>query len=227
MLLNLGDWYFPGSLALLFFLGLTIVRHINSKREQREEIALQEQLRKDELQRLIETRGERGLLERYPEDEFWSLIERATQRAKPGYTFQLGVLRDLLSAKSPDDLLRLDNLYHHLIEEYITHDVTAAAAIIFKDGSIPTASLLMNLFMMQGEVFFKNACQNPSLVVGKRIEHIEGRGIDDLLADLYYRKTNHFIPLFPESNAPLEITGEPWKERDLPSRYPELWNAFA
>ncbi len=227
MLFFITDYYFPGSVALLVLLGITIVRHIQNKQEQSDAEAYQEEVRKLELQKLLESREERSLLEMYPEMEFWALIEKATKRAKPGYTFQLGVLRDIFSIHIPDDLIRIDNLYQKLITENISHDLTAAAAIIFKNGNIPTAVLLMNLFMMKGEVFFKNACHNPDLIIGKKIEHIEGRGLDDLLADLYYRKTGKLIPLLPDPDTPFELAGQPWKQRELPSRYAALWQAFA
>ncbi len=227
MLLFITDYYFPGSLALLAVLAITIVRHIRSKQEQSDAVVYQEELRKRELQKLLESRQERCILEAYPEAEFWDMIQKATDRAKPGYTFQLGVLRDMFSVQTPDDLIRLDNLYQKLITENISYDLTAAAAIIFKNGNIPTAILLMNLFIMQGEIFFKNACLNPNLIIGKRLDHIEGRGLDDLLADLYLRKTGVLIPLIPDPEIPFELAGKPWRQSELPSRYAELWQAFA
>jgi len=227
MIFLFSEYYFPGSIALLFFLVLTIVRHVRSKSEQNELDVYQDDVRKSELQNLLENREDREILEPYSEEEFWALIDKVTERAKPGYTFQLGVLRDRLSQMSPDDLVRVDNLYQKLIFENISHDLTAAAAIIFKRGDLPTAVLLMNLFIMQGEVFFKNACQNPTLLIGKQIANLEARGLDDIISDLYLRKTGKLIPLSPEPEEPLVLSGEPWKERELPSKYAELWQTFA
>jgi len=227
MLLSVSDYYFPGSITLLILLALTVVNHIRSKKEQTEVAAYQEEIRKKELKRIIETREERSSTEKFPQARFWEMIKDTTSKAKKGYTFQLGVLRDKLSNLDPEELIELDNLYVSLIKENITHDVSAAAAIIFGDASSETGVLLMNILLMEGEVFFKNACHNPNLIIGKTFAGIEGRTISILIADVYFKKTGMLIPVHPEEEKSFEIPGEPWRQKDLPSRYPELWEAFA
>ncbi|MCZ4409011.1 DUF4240 domain-containing protein [Cryomorphaceae bacterium 1068] len=228
MFLSISDFYFPGSFALLVLLVLTVFRHIQAKKQQSEEASYQEEVRKKELTRIIETREERTNDQKFSEERFWKMIDDTTSRAKDGYTFQLGVLRDKLSNLEKDELIELDNLYSFLIEENINQDLTATTAIIFGDGSPSAAILLMNLFIMQGEVFFKNACHNPNLIIGKSFNALEGRTIQDLIADLYFKKTSTLIPLRPDNDEEgFKIPGKPWKQKELPSRYPELWEAFA
>jgi hypothetical protein len=228
MFLAISDFYFPGSIALLVLLVLTVFRHIQAKKQQSDELIYQEEIRKKELTRIVETREERSNDQKFSEERFWKMIDDTTSRAKKGYTFQLGVLRDKLSNLDKDELIELDNLCASLIEDNINLDLTAATAIIFGDGSAEAAVLLMNLFIMQGEVFFKNACHNPNLIIGKSINAVEGRTIQDLIADLYFKKTGTLIPLRPDKDEEgFKIPGEPWKQQELPSKFPELWKEFA
>ena len=228
MFLSISDFYFPGSIALLILLILTVLRHIQAKKQQSEELLYQEEIRKKELTRIVESQEERTTDQKFSEERFWKMIDDTTSRAKKGYTFQLGVLRDKLSNLEKDELIELDNLCSALIEDNINLDLTAATAIIFGDGSAEAAVLLMNLFIIQGEVFFKNACHNPNLIIGKSFGVLDGRTIQDLIADLYFKKSGTLIPLRPDSGEDgFKIPGEPWKQQELPSKYPELWKEFA
>lgn len=226
MLLSISDFYFPGSVTLLILLGLTALRHIRANKEQSEIADYHEEIRKKELKRIVETRQERQTKEKFPEEHFWKMIDDTVSKAKEGYTFRLGVLRDKFSTLQNEELIELDNLYDGLIQENINHDISAATAIIFGDGSTDATVLFMNILLMEGEVFFKNACHNPNLIIGKSFAAIEGRTIKVLIADLYLRKTGMLIPETAEE-VKFEITGEPWKQKELPSKYPELWEAFA
>jgi hypothetical protein len=51
--------------------------------------------------------------------------------------------------------------------------------------------------------------------------------IDWHIADLYLRKTNNLIPVYKADEEEFEIPGEKWEERDLPKKFPELWDVFA
>ncbi len=80
--------------------------------------------------------------------------------------------------------------------------------------------------MTRGEVFFNQAILDPKLIIGKTVEDIEPKLIGDMIDELYYLKAKKLIPLYPDTEE-LTLKGEPWKERDLPTRYSELWNQFA
>lgn len=225
----LFDQYFPGTVGLIFLiLGFIYHMYRRLNPQKTEEAEFIEQQRKSELARVISTRKDRELQECIDENKFWELIEKTRERAKPGYKSRLGVLRMLLSNQlSPDDIIRFDNYHNQLIREYLNYDICATSTIIFSNSDIYYSVLIMDIFMFEGEIFFKNACINPNLIIGKPVDEIEKQTIEDMLGDLYYRKTNELIPLYKHLDENWKIDGEPWTEKDLPSRYAELWEAFA
>jgi hypothetical protein len=226
MLLTL---YIPGTLGLIIVAGALILYLFRQYRPHKtEEAQYAEQVRKSELARVISTRKDRELLECMEEDKFWELIEKSRGRAKPGYKSRLGVLSLILSNQmNEEDLLRFDNLHMKLIRENINFDLRGASTIIFGNEGIDFTVLLMNIFMFEGEVFFKNASINPNLFIGKQVEEVIGQTIEETVAELYFKKTNNLIPVYKSEEGNREIDGEPWEPKDLPSRYPELWEAFA
>jgi hypothetical protein len=193
-----------------------------------EEVQYAEEQRKKEVTRVISSQKDRELTECIDEEAFWELIERARKRAKDTYKGRLGVLRDVLSLQlSPEELIRFDNRYNALLEDNLSHDVIAASTIFFGERSLYYAFLLMNVFILEGRIFFNNACTNPNLIIGKNFKEIVPETIDGHVADLYFRKTQELIPIYKPYNEEMEIPGKPWEMRDLPRRYPELWEAFA
>jgi hypothetical protein len=201
-----------------------VIRELRKDEDQKVEQS-QDQRRKDELKDLFENREERTLMEEFDEDSFWLLVDNAATRSGSNYKNFMGVMKDLLSKKSPEDLLKIDNLLYRLITNGISYDLTAASSIIFKDSNY--VEVLLNLFISKGEVFFKNAFNKPELIIGKNFNDVVDTTISSVIGELYYKKTNSFIPTLKESEEQVELKGEPWRDKDLPSRYPELWQAFA
>jgi len=193
-----------------------------------EEAAYIEEQRKKEVTRIVSSRKDRKLTECLKEEAFWQFIESTRKSAKDTYKSRIGVLRDKLSNKlDPEGLIKFDNRYNAIIEENISQDILAAATIIFGEKNPYLAVLLLNIFMFEGEIFFKNACVNPDLIIGKDIKEFNTETVDGHVADLYFRKTNQLIPIYKPEEKEFKIPGEEWLERDLPKRYPILWDAFA
>ncbi|MEM9023469.1 MAG: DUF4240 domain-containing protein [Bacteroidota bacterium] len=186
-----------------------------------------ERRRKETLAHLIENRETRTLDYEFDEAEFWTLIERIGKRSKQSYKNSVGLFKDFIGKYDAAELIGLDNLLVRLYKEYVTQDVCAAAAIILSSTEPSTTLLLMNVLISRGEVFFKQACHNPNLIIGKAITDIENITYADMIAEVYFLKADKFIPLVAEAELAFEIPGEPWAEKDLPSRYRELWMAFA
>lgn len=219
--------YFPGMATLIIIALIVGYRFlIQNPGKKNEELRAWEAQRRDELKRMLENRQERTLLDEFDEDAFWEIIDKIQTRAKDGYNFHLGLLRDYMANFSPSELIRLDNLMHRLLMENISRDLTAASTIIFKNSDIRFTILLMNILIFKGQFFFRNACVNPNLIIGKELTGLEDRIISDVIADVYTRKTRELIPEIPEPETPHEIEGDPWTQNQLPSRYRELWEAF-
>ncbi len=219
--------YFPGLITIVVVIVMALIRYYNQASDKSDHDVQIEERRKAELKRLLESRRERVDLEEFDETEFWKIIDNVVERAKDGYQFKLGLFRDTLSQKEPDELIRLDNLYHRLLLENLNYDLTAASTLFFKNSDMQFTILLMNIFMFRGEVFFKNACHNPALLIGKEFNNIEIRTIEDLISDVYTAKTHNLIPTRPPLAEPFKMPGAEWQEKDLPTRYQALWDALA
>ncbi len=216
------------SIGLIFLLGSIawgVYKAFIEEKEEEEAAINYEKQRKQELKELVESREERASLEEN-EEKFWELIDKARGRSKNSFKNHLGVFKDYLNKLQPEELIKIDNLITRLLKEGVSYDLSAAAAIIFKSGDIGSTFVLMTLFMTRGEVFFNQAILDPKLIIGKTVEDIEPKLIGDMIDELYYLKAKKLIPLYPDTEE-LTLKGEPWKERDLPTRYSELWNQFA
>jgi len=190
---------------------------------------LQEDLehnRKEELAKMFENLKDRTDLTEFDEEQFWQLVERTSNRSKDSYRNHLGVFKDFITEFSPQKLIQLDNLILRLFRDNISYNLTAASAIIFRGGDIFQTFLLMNVMMTKGQVFFKNTSINPDFLIGKQFEDIEGRLYGDVIANVYLMKTQEFIPNYPSDDLELKISGEPWKDNELPTRFRKLWMEF-
>lgn len=212
-------------LLLIGALAYGVYKGLIEFKEEKETYESIEKQRKEELKELIESRRDREISEEYSEDLFWELIEKINKRAKNNYKNNLGILKDFLNKFSPEDLIKLDNLLLRFYRGALSHDLTAASTIIFKTQDIQATYLLMNVFILRGETFFNQAILNPNFIIGKEVQDVDGVIINDIIDELYFLKTKELIPL--NDTKDIEIKGNPWKEKELPSRYPELWSTFA
>lgn len=213
-------------LGITFSLIFAIYRHHESKKIDKETDEFLEKKRKEELKELIVNRKVRVNLNEFNEDRFWELIKETSVKSKNSYKNQLGLLKDLLIKMSPEELIELDNLLKRLINDFISYDIAAASYIILKSKESNSLVLLMNVLMMKGRVFYKNACLNPNLIIGKEFNDIIDLILPDLILEVYAIKTDELIPL-EEGDYIKEIKGEKWKENEIPSKYSELWDAYA
>ena len=151
-------------------------------------------------------------------------MEEIQSRSKSNFKNSMGVFNDLIKKYSAEDLIRLDNLLSRLFKDNINQDICAASRIIFKSSDLGATLLLMNLLMTRGEVFFNQACYNPNLIIGKEFTDIDGRVFQDIISQVYAAKTLKLIPevIYPDHYV-LEIPGQECTDKELPSRYEELW----
>lgn len=198
--------------------------HTKGVAEQDQEIR-QERKRKENLKALVENRKVREDETLFDEENFWKIMANIQGRCRESYKNALGLFKDKLNHYSAEELLTIDNLIHSLNERFINYDIMAASEIILGLNTNSTI-ILMHALMIKGEVFYKNACISPNLIIDKKIEDIIPTNYHDIIAEVYYRKTGELIPELAD-NSPIEIPGEAWDQRDLPTRYSELWEAFA
>lgn len=196
-----------------------------TNRENKKSDEMMNYQRKLQAKKLYEEREERTDLSEMAEEEFWEIMDAVHKRSKKSFKNSIGVFNDLIKKYSPEELIQLDNLLIRLFKENVNQDIYAASRIIFHVDDLGATLVLMNLLMTRGEVFFKQACQNPNLIIGKEFTDIEGRVFQNVVADRYFSETLKLIPeiVLDENEEPLEIPGEKWTEKDLPTRYQELW----
>ena len=214
-------------LVTVFLAIAGIITYLAQKKDDEDFAEYREQKRKDELTELVVKSEDREDLTEYNEDDFWALIERIDKRSQGNQHNSLGVLKDLLFQFSPQKLIQLDNLIVGLYKRHLTFEVTGATWIIFKQKEIILSLLLMNLMMLKGRVFFKNACLNTELLIGKSFQGIEARLFNNVIEEVYFQKTNSFIPSHPDELNILEPKGDPWTLNEVPRRFSNLWKEFA
>lgn len=184
-----------------------------------------DQQRKQNLKELYESIEERTNFEKINADLFWKLIDETRQKSGGNYQNQLGLLKDKLMHYDSADLIRFDNFYYSLLEKSCTWDLYGASTILFKDSGHHSLETLCSWIICRGEIIFNNAIVNPNIILNQEIIALTDRVIADVLAELYFLKENKIMPTRKEER--LEFKGNEWKQKELPSRYPELWERFA
>jgi|GEM_PF-4374591 len=204
-----------------------LIQYLLTRSENKKSDDKMDLIRKHEIKTLIEEREERLDRSEMDEAQFWDIMDKIHNRSKTSFKKSTGVFKDIIYKFSPEELIQMDNLLLRLFREYINYDIYAASTIIFKTADLGATIRLMNLLMTRGEVFFKNACLNPNLIIGKEFKDIDSRDFNDVIANVYFLKTSKLIPevIYLEDEE-LIIPGEAWTEKSLPSRYEELWFAY-
>ena len=217
----------PTSAILIFC--LLMISHlirffIEEKRKKGVNRRIKEQ-EKIELEELLRNRENRIDQSEFSEDSFWELIDDIFSRSGNHYRNFLGVFRDKISKFSPEELIRIDNLINRLFISNIHYDIWAASRIVFKEPKLGGALMLMNVMMINGRIFFYQACLNPNLLLGKEFTHIDGRFFNDIIAEEFYRKTGKLIPVEMDEQE-LIVAVVPCEDDELPSKFPDLWGHF-
>jgi len=181
-----------------------------------------ERIRRDDLKKSFENQQTREDHTLFSEDEFWDWVESASDRAKHSYTNFVNIMGEYIGRLSPDEIVHFDNLLIHLHTKYLTHELMAASQIIFKNEGM--WEVLHNAMMMHGPVFFKNAGQNPNLLLNREVTEIDAITLSDYCAKHYLEKTGVLIPAPRQQK--LEPSGEPVPNNQLPQKFPGLWEAF-
>lgn len=204
-----------------------VIHHLITNKENRESDEKMEFNRKLQMKTLIEEREERSDFREFDESEFWKIMDEIQSRSKTSFKNSMGVFNDVIKKYSPEELIQLDNLLFRLFKENVNQDIYACSRIIFKSSDLGVTLLLMNLLMTRGKVFFKQACLNPNLIIGKEFIDIEGIVFQDVISEVYTSKTLKLIPeIISSEESFINIPGNVCSDKDLPSRYQELWFHF-
>lgn len=218
-----NSWY-----AIIFFWILVICYRIYKNQSQKEEDQefenRQAETFKNFQRQIIENQEEREDFEQFNEDEFWEIVDAVRKKSRDSYKNYNGLLKDQLMKLEPDQLVHLDNLIQNFFIDRYSHDLFAASYILFKRADIEMVNFLMSYLISKGRVFFKQASLDINLLVGKEIKIDDPRSILDVIQEVFVYKTGTLMPYIKMDQ--IEIKGESWEQKELPSRYSEFWNAF-
>jgi hypothetical protein len=212
-----------GAIVIGIFAG--IINSVIKKEEINETFEENEEKRKNQLQELIENRKERIDLTLYDNEKFWDLIDSTRNQANGSYSNQLGLLNDRLLQLTASELIQFDNKLQHLHLEAHNWDLMGISVIIFKSNDLDSLFTLESWLISRGEIIFNNCLVNHEQIVNHDFKDINGRLLIDVIAEVYYKKTNEFIPVFP--NQEIALAGNEWTEKELPSRFNQIWKKFA
>lgn len=213
---------FPFFLVLM--IAVAVIRFFWQKEMDKKDAVEDYQKQRKEFTEVVEAQKDRENVRIFDEERFWEIIEGVGERSGTHYRNFLGLFKDRISSLSSDELIEMDNLLLKFYRGNLTQELYAAGAIVFKSEDPGSAYLLMNIFIIHGRVFFKQACKSPELMIGKEFSEVDGRLFNNVIAEVYYGKTKELMPIPAEEE--WDFPGEKWQFRDLPSRFPELWGAF-
>lgn len=217
------SWVFL--LIVAFHIGRIYFNKIKFENEEKEAEDQFEKNRKAELKKLITEREVRINKTEFDEDKFWIIVEKINQKCNNDYKKFNGLIRDKINSLNANEIVQLDNLINRLFFDRYSYDLLYTSYIILKKVDLDGMMLLMSIFLSKGEVFFKNACINTNLCLGKEINfNKDERIIFDLTAEAYAIKKNKFIPLPKPKD--IILKGESTEENEIPIKYSELWNEF-
>ncbi len=185
----------------------------------------EDKLRKQYLKNLLESQSQREHLDKYNEDEFWKMVEDFTNRNKGSYKNFLGLFKDKLMKFTDKELIEMDNLLMSLHLNAFTWDMAGASFIIFKDGRYESLQLLISILISKGEIIYNNVVNNVDLLVNQEFIDFDDRTLFDVVAEVYLMKTGKLMPYYPLEN--IELQGEKWEEKDIPSRFSTIWDKYA
>ena len=206
----------------------TVIQILADRQDRKEEEREFDHKRKIAKKELFESQEERSHLLEIEEEEFWSYVENITKNSGSSYKNFIGLWKDKLHHKSPRELIEIDNFLQRFYLENFNQDIHAASTIIFQTDDVRYALILLNAYIISGKTIFNNICVNPELIVGHEVNDIVDITLSEALGGVYISKTEKLIPQIPEGHfGNVDIQGDNWDIKELPSKFPELWMKYA
>ena len=167
------------------------------------------------------------------EDWFWGLIDTSRRgKNKFNHDKQVENLTKELTKLGDSQILKFDQIFHHLLDKSYSWNLWGAAYIIDGGCSDDTFDYFRSWLIGQGKTKFNNSIQNPEKLLdfmNPKTEY-DWEGLEYCAVDAYEQLTgeempvseNHFTPAIDK-----QPKGREWKEKELPKLFPKLWEAFS
>lgn len=161
---------------------------------------------------------------------FWNLIDRTRRKSGGEQDRQMDALREELDALAPAEIIDFQTHFDTLRAESYDWDLWGAAYVIrggcSDDGFMDFRSWLI----AQGKPVYEAAMEDAQSLADVANPDQDDCTFEEfayVAADVYEGKTSQDeIPSRAEPE-PVDPTGEPWEQEELPKRFPKLWAKFA
>ena len=175
-----------------------------------------------------------------PEEEkmkeviFWEIIEQSKEERKD-FEHQAELLIDKLSQLSEKAIVGFEFTFREMLSKSYHYNVLAAAKII--DGYTDDDSFLYFRcrLLAEGRGFYFKAIENPDYLADNFITDTDGELMLSIADKAFIKKlgenTDKELPRdvalsYMNYDEEESFSGERWEEKDLPQRYPRLWERY-
>lgn len=174
------------------------------------------------------------------EKEFWKIIDYAFYSSEGDRRRQAQIISGKLSEYTPEEIIDFELIFRRKVIIANDYKIMAAEKII--EGSVTDDPYLYFRCWLigQGQMTFEQTLKNPDYLA-----NIVEKGTETDFEDLLYVSTGAYksrtgkkeedenFPRDAAYKAGLDYdfeapatTGKDWKEKELPTLYPKLWNKF-
>lgn len=170
------------------------------------------------------------------EKVFWEIIEQSKDE-RDSYKNQIQILIDKLYSLDEKSIVGFEYTLRDILEKSAHYNILAASRIIHGIVSDDHFLYLRCRLILEGRDFYFSVIDNPQIIAESGIQDIEFGGEEVLsIADRAFimkfgETTDKELPRsiaggylnYDELDT---IKGDVWKEEELSSKYPQLWNCY-
>lgn len=161
------------------------------------------------------------------EDMFWKLIEESRAECNGIYDLQVLIMAEKLRERNVSEIAAFENRFLSYMNDAYTWEIKAASYIVNNEATDSTFENFRAWMISLGEKQFFSVLKNPEKLANihyeKRVNNREGFGGCGKMA--FRDKTEmEFVNTYVTPKA--ELSGKPWKERNLSKLYPKLWAKY-
>jgi hypothetical protein len=161
------------------------------------------------------------------EDIFWKLIEESRTESNGIYDLQVLIMAEKLRQRNVSDITAFQNRFLSYMNDAYTWEIKAASLISNNEAADSTFENFRGWIISLGEKQFFSILKNPEKIAeanyDKRANNREGFGGCGKMA--FRDKTEmEFVNTYITPK--VELSGKPWKEKNLAQLYPKLWTKY-
>jgi hypothetical protein len=156
------------------------------------------------------------------EARFWKLLKKSKSVSARSPQLQYDRLVKLLSKKSVREIVMFERLFKHLIAMADLPELRGAAQVVKAEVDEKYFLNFRAWLVLRGKKSYYQVLKNPDFLakVLKYTDDPEWPGYLHCAEDAYKRKTGKPLSEYQK------VASRPWKESELPDRFPRLWKKF-